>query len=177
MPSCQNAFTIVSEEAPHLPPATIVVYRNHYVPIRVVPKPTPVQPVNIVVKWREIHYLCDCPPGTTQCPHIPAGASLQSKAEGATPNPPVAVASTEPTPAVSSTPSVPTVPAVAHDNTPPKRWIWLQKQGLYGFGYQRPDGLWVIDAGSKRPDLPAEEMSQSDQFVDPNTTVAVTTGL
>src|SRR5262249_10469552 len=42
-----------------------------------------------------------------------------------------------------------------------KRWVWLSKQGVYGFGYQREDGLWVIDPGSKRPDLPPEAAQAS----------------
>ena len=41
------------------------------------------------------------------------------------------------------------------DDEPAKRWVWLSKQSVYGFGFQIEDGphrgLWRIDAGSKRP--------------------------
>ena len=33
---------------------------------------------------------------------------------------------------------------------PAKQWVWLRKQVCWGFGYQRADGLWVIDPGTKR---------------------------
>jgi hypothetical protein len=47
-------------------------------------------------------------------------------------------------------------PAEAPPPPPAKQWVWLPKQGLWGFGRQRPDGLWVIDPGSKRQ--PAVEL-------------------
>lgn len=47
-------------------------------------------------------------------------------------------------------PRPPPPPAVA----PAKEWVWLAKQGLWGYGYRRPDGLWVVDPGSKRKDTP-----------------------
>jgi len=34
---------------------------------------------------------------------------------------------------------------------PVKQWVWLPKQNCWGYGYQRPDGYWQIDPGSKRP--------------------------
>ena len=37
-----------------------------------------------------------------------------------------------------------------------KQWVWLRKQACWGFGYQRADGLWVIDPGSKRAPAPAQ---------------------
>ena len=30
-----------------------------------------------------------------------------------------------------------------------KQWVWLTKQGVWGFGYQRADGFWMIDPGTK----------------------------
>jgi Cysteine-rich secretory protein family len=37
---------------------------------------------------------------------------------------------------------------------PVKQWVWLAKQGVWGYGYQIQDGphrgLWRIDPGSKR---------------------------
>jgi hypothetical protein len=46
------------------------------------------------------------------------------------------------------------------DDTTTKQWVWLEKQGVWGFGYQLADGphkgLWRIDSGSKRaPEPPA----------------------
>lgn len=53
------------------------------------------------------------------------------------------------TPANPNTPA----PAAASATTPAKQWVWLWRQGVYGYGHQRADGLWVIDPGTKR--LPA----------------------
>jgi len=33
----------------------------------------------------------------------------------------------------------------------------LSSQNVYGFGYHRADGFWVIDPGSKRPTMPEQE--------------------
>jgi hypothetical protein len=153
-PSCQNPYWIESDNAPWKQPIPITVYRNHYVPIKVKHIPTDVQPVDILVKWREIHYLCDCPPGTSQCPHVPSGSPQHGSPQAdakvkTTPNSPLLNA---------AAPEAPAAPAVAQENPPAKRWVWLQKQNLYGFGFQRQDGLWVIDPASKRPTLPEGEM-------------------
>lgn len=55
---------------------------------------------------------------------------------------------------VSQTRSVPADTAGESQPMPEKQWVWLHKQGVYGFGYQIPDGphkgLWRIDPGSKR---------------------------
>src|SRR5690242_15314492 len=40
-----------------------------------------------------------------------------------------------------------------------KQWVWLSKQSCWGYGYQREDGLWVIDPGTKRNAQPADEAS------------------
>ena len=44
-------------------------------------------------------------------------------------------------------------PSRAQDE-PAKQWVWLARQGVYGYGYQIEDGphrgLWRIDPGSKR---------------------------
>ncbi len=149
-PSCQNAYVLESDLAPWKPTTQITVYRNHYVPIKVNHIPTNVQPVDILVKWREIHYLCDCPPGTSQCPHIPSGSSQQGS--------PQADASVKPAPnSPLLTTATPAAPAVAAEISPERRWVWLPKQSLFGFGFQRHDGLWVIDPASKRPNLPEGE--------------------
>lgn len=186
VPSCQTGFVIWNE----LPPSGerwVTIYRNHYVPIIIRNKETPVVPVNIHVKWREIHYLCDCPPGTSQCPHIPAGSpqglvspqAANDATPGTEPAAELAQAGRKPAaeageakPAAPAAAEAPKAPAPTVDNTPAKRWVWLRKQGAYGFGYQRQDGLWVIDQGSLRPTLPIAETGRPAQ----PTTVAVSTG-
>src|SRR4051794_12449507 len=52
--------------------------------------------------------------------------------------------------------AIPESSAQAADATaaPAKQWVWLAKQGVYGYGYQIQDGphkgLWRIDPDSKR---------------------------
>ncbi len=174
-PSCQNAYVLESDLAPWKPTTQITVIRNHYVPIKVNHIPTDVQPVDILVKWREIHYLCDCPPGTSQCPHVPTGSSQQGS--------PQAGASVKPTPAspllnaaAPPAPEVPAAPAVAQENVPTKRWVWLQKQSLYGFGFQRQDGLWVIDPTSKRANLPEGDAGTTASTTAASVTEMASTG-
>jgi hypothetical protein len=45
---------------------------------------------------------------------------------------------------------------------PKKQWVWLKSQNCWGYGYQRADGLWVIDPGSKRrpAEAPAQQQPQ-----------------
>jgi len=59
-PSCQNPCVLISELPPATPPRTIDIYRNCYVPIKIDYRhPDPdVTPVNINVRWREVHFLC-----------------------------------------------------------------------------------------------------------------------
>ena len=67
-----------------------------------------------------------------------------------------------PPPAATATPLANAEPAPA----PPaasKQWVWLWRQNLWGFGYQRTDGLWVIDAGSKRAPAPAAPAAPAAQ--------------
>lgn len=56
-PSCYNAPTVYSE----LPPNeyTIPIYRNCYVPIKIQTTPSRYPGVNLQVKWREVHVVCD----------------------------------------------------------------------------------------------------------------------
>ena len=64
-PTCQEAqvCTIIDEGPPTAPPVCIPIYRNCYVPIKIVTQPGPgpnvITPVNIQVNWREVHVLCD----------------------------------------------------------------------------------------------------------------------
>src|SRR3954447_24526931 len=43
---------------------------------------------------------------------------------------------------------------------PEKQWVWLESQGVWGYGYQIEDGpqrgLWRIDPGTKRAPMPAD---------------------
>ena len=59
---------------------------------------------------------------------------------------------------------------------PAKRWVWLAKQGVYGFGFQRQDGLWVVDPSSKRPTLPEGQTLDSAPSTAVNVTDTASTG-
>ena len=54
----------------------------------------------------------------------------------------------------------PTTPAA-----PAKQWVWLKTQGLWGYGYQRADGYWIVDPGSKRTpgQVAAQRTAQAQQ--------------
>jgi hypothetical protein len=58
---------------------------------------------------------------------------------------------------------------------PAKRWVWLESQGLWGYGYQVQQGpnkgYWVIDPGSKRRTPPAIETSPPTQVAAPAPTI------
>jgi hypothetical protein len=49
---------------------------------------------------------------------------------------------------------------------PAKQWVWLNKQGVWGFGYQLQEGphrgLWRIDPDSKR--APEDLVPESDPY-------------
>jgi hypothetical protein len=182
-PTCAevNPCVIDDEQPPQTPTQWISIYRNCYVPIKiqkVYPSPT-VTPVNIQVNWREVHVLCD----SAGVPIAPAKAAeilkemTESMAKGETPKPgTVGTLVPAPTPAVNSTSnapaagdpatpartpvvqvssSAPSAPAtnLAQTNSPTKQWVWLAQEGVYGYGYQRGDGLWEIDAGTRRATL------------------------
>jgi uncharacterized protein YkwD len=51
--------------------------------------------------------------------------------------------------------------------TPAKQWVWLTSQGVWGYGYQRTDGLWVIDPGSKRAPAAQPAAEQQQAAADP----------
>jgi hypothetical protein len=184
-PTCQEAqvCTIIDEGPPTSGPVCIPIYRNCYVPIRIVTQPGPgpnvVTPVNIQVNWREVHVLCDSKgvpiPGPKASEIIKQLSESMAKGEvpnagaaGFTASPPTqavnpaAAAPTQVQPAAPATggaiqasapaPSAP-VPAVAQVTDAQKQWVWLTQEGMYGFGYQRSDGLWEIDSGSRRTTL------------------------
>jgi hypothetical protein len=139
----------------------VTIYRNHYVPIKIVKKPSQydVQPVSIQVNERIVHYLCDCAPGTTSCPHIPGttpqtGAAPRSPSESS-----VAVIQEAAKPAAGANLTGQATPSVrpATETTaaaPPKQWIWLSNENCYGYGYINEEGLAIVDAGTKTTTLP-----------------------
>jgi hypothetical protein len=182
-PTCQEAnvqqLTLISEMAPPL--KYVDIWRNHYVPVRVTivqQPPHGVTAFDVRVNYREVHVLCDsagnplpapqatavlkelekqyasnAPAGPTTAPAAPAAAS-PSASEAA---PPVTSNSPKPAPSPAAAPNQasaagPTTTAAA-SAAPQKQWVWLTQEGLYGYGYQRSDGLWEIDADSRRPSL------------------------
>jgi hypothetical protein len=179
-----TAAAQVCELISELPPGDqryVDIWRNHYIPVKVVVKPYQPQAVtafNIRVNYREVHVLVDergtpippskvgdvlkdlqqqfasnPPAGAGTAPAAPA-ASSPAHSEAA---PPMTsnVPAPAPNPAAAPTqaPAAQPTAAAAAAATPQKQWVWLAQEGVYGFGYQRPDGLWEIDAGSRRPTL------------------------
>jgi hypothetical protein len=51
-------------------------------------------------------------------------------------------------------------PASAPDPAPVKQWVWLESQGVWGYGYQIQEGpnkgYWKIDPGTKTPPMLAD---------------------
>jgi hypothetical protein len=161
----------------------IPIYRNCYVPIKVVTQPGPgpnqITPVNIQVNWREVHVLCDSKgvpipaqrateiikqlseqlakadvpkdgaAGIAPAPAPPAAESAPAPPPQSQTAPPKPAAEVHADAGAATTPAATTTQATA----PEKRWVWLAQEGVYGFGYQRSDGFWEIDAGSRRTSL------------------------
>jgi len=72
-----------------------------------------------------------------------------------------------------------TAPALSlAQDEPTKQWVWLARQGVWGYGYQLQDGphrgLWRIDPDSKRPpEEPAQEQEpESEPEPEPTATPA-----
>jgi hypothetical protein len=174
LPSCHGIPPIVNELPPQ-PPVTVDIWRNHYVPIRIQNVPTQAVPVNIRVRWREIHVLCDEHGNPIPSAQVSAimkkleaqladAAAAKGEASAAkTGEAETAVATSEPAPATPTPASAASrtidAQAIARADGMTKRWVFLRSQGVYGFGYQRPDGLWVIDKDSKRNSPPEEGAS------------------
>ena len=57
-------------------------------------------------------------------------------------------------------------PSVVWEDQPAKQWVWLESQGVWGYGYQIQDGphrgLWRVDPDSKRP--PEEAVPTTDPY-------------
>jgi hypothetical protein len=149
---------IYDECAPSLEPEWATIYRNHYVPIKIVKKPSEhqVRPVNILVKERIVHYLCDCAPGTTTCPHVPTGSPQASASPAPGSGTVVASAQPEikPAPSVEVTGQVnPAQPAAGQTEKPgetrAKQWIWLTNESVYGYGYVDENGFAIVDPTTK----------------------------
>jgi hypothetical protein len=182
-PTCQEAnvqhLTLYTETAPAH--RYVDIWRNHYIPVRVtvVPKtPQGVSSFDVRVNYREVHVLCDsqgnplpasqaaavlkelekqlasnAPAGPATTPAAPtAAAPAASEAAPPAPSAPAAPAST-PTAAGNQAPAAQPAATAAAPAEPQKQWVWLSQEGVYGFGYQRADGLWEIDPGSRRPTL------------------------
>jgi hypothetical protein len=60
---------------------------------------------------------------------------------------------------ISTTNSAPAATPAAPADTPAKQWVWLPYEGVYGYGYQRADGYWVIDEGSRQSNPPTTTAS------------------
>ena len=153
VPTCHEVpvCEIIDEGPPPSPPRDVTIYRNAYVPIRIVTVPgnPNAVPVNIHVKWREVHVLCGAdgkPLSSGQASAVLEQLNAQVAAVAAAPAAPMA-----PAPA----------PVVAVEKAAEKRWIWLPAQKVYGYGFQRADGLWVIDEGTKRPAPPTVQSAVS----------------
>jgi len=75
-------------------------------------------------------------------PAAPADTSATRAAVQPQPAAPVV----PPAPAATRTAELPAAPTPAPTaGGPPKQWVWLSGQGMWGFGFQRPDGYWVIE--------------------------------
>jgi hypothetical protein len=154
-PGCVAACVIKDECAPELPAKWVTIYRNHYVPIRIEKTQSQhqVQPVNIQVRERIVHYLCDCAPGTTNCPHVPTGTPQTSASPPSGSGQATAAAQPETNPAspVKLTGQVTPAqspPDPAADATK-KGWIWLTNENCYGYGYIDANGLAIVDPATK----------------------------
>jgi hypothetical protein len=179
----------------------LTIVKNYYVPLYVANNSPPnVQPVDIDIKWREIHYLVNAkgepidkdgrvlpqptpsplpPPGTT----YPTSGVMPSSQQGASNSPaptgalvattagnnappvsapvaPTQPAAPAPAPAATTTTSTtPAAPASVPANGPAKQWVFLPSEGVYGYGYQRADGYWIIDEGSRQANPPTTTAS------------------
>jgi hypothetical protein len=186
-PACHEVpVCVIQDELPPPPPRNVVIYRNCYVPIQVqqVRPPKEVTPVNIEVRWREVHILCG-PDGrpltsqqtaellkelnaqvaTTQGSPAPDAAAQPAPAQEAAA--PVAPPTNAPAPAQAAAPTHAPVPVAmasapapaptpAQADAQAKKWFWLAQYNAYGYGYQRDDGYFVIDQGSLRATMPQQ---------------------
>jgi hypothetical protein len=107
------------------------------------------------------------------------GTALASTAAGPGTAPvSTAVVSTQPVaPAPAPTTTAPgttasAAPATVQANAPTKQWVWLSYEGVYGYGYQRADGYWIIDEGSRTKTLPTASTAPAAA---PTTTASTST--
>lgn len=77
------------------------------------------------------------------------------------------LANSTPPPITTTTNTTPATFAPAAEPAATKQWVWLWRQGCWGFGYRRGDGLWVIDPGSKRLPAAAPAAPQQAQAAAP----------
>ena len=161
-PGCQAACVIQDECAPQKPVQWVTVYRNHYVPIKIVKTQSQydVQPVSIQVNERIVHFLCDCAPGTANCPHVPTGTPQTSGTPQTTAvsqpgsKPAAEVAQANATPAQSASLTAQPTPSASSPREkiaegPAKQWIWLSNENCYGYGYINESGFAIVDPATK----------------------------
>jgi hypothetical protein len=161
-PGCQAACLVYDECAPQKPVQWVTIYRNHYVPIKIVKTPAQVdvQPISIQVNERIVHFLCDCAPGTANCPHVPSGTPQTggTPQTTATPQPAsgpaveTANANAQPAPSASLAAQVnPAASPAGEKNAqgPAKQWIWLSNENCYGYGYINEQGYAIVDPATK----------------------------
>ena len=178
-PTCQEVpICYIDSDLPPKKEKTIHIDRNCYLPVRVHVKYIPhdnITAVNFQVRWREVHVLCDdkgnpIPPDKAsailkeldhQLASNPLGGAGNAPATPSAPSSPASEAAPPmtfipPVPAPTSAAAPSQAPATQPTTTaatpamPQKQWVWLAQEGLYGYGYQRADGLWEIDPGSRR---------------------------
>jgi hypothetical protein len=174
-PSCTNPCVVISEGPPTNRPVNYDIWRNCYIPIRIDYRPGPshITPVNINVRWREVHFLCG--PDGTPLPPQQAAAVLKELQEqvAAAADVPQGAAPASPSPAAAA-PNVnlPAVqpaqaaPAPAQASTPSKQWLWISNMNMYGYGYINEGGYAVVDEGSYRTSLPTQAAAAPSQAPD-----------
>ncbi len=91
-------------------------------------------------------------PSSTQPAGVPGNESVGAPpavSQASTPN----AAPAAPSSPVTSASATPAAAQNTPTAAPAKTWVWLASEGVYGYGYQRADGYWEIDAGSRRASL------------------------
>jgi hypothetical protein len=176
-PSCTNPCVVINEGPPTTKPVTYDIWRNCYVPFRIDYKPGPshITPVNINVRWREVHFLCG-PDGNPLPPQQASAilkelqAQVAAAADGAqgeapaSPSPAAAaVAPNVNPPAVQPAQAA---PAPAQASTPQKQWLWIPNMNMFAYGYINEGGFAVVDEGSYRTSMPTQAAAAPAQATD-----------
>lgn len=169
LPGTPDYWTLCHDTAT----VTHTVYLTRYYPVYVHLQAKKHEGVHIEEVWKPLCKLCtpehpcprhehgqmpsDLPPpatgGAPATPQAAADAPAPSSAVADQPQAvqPAAPVATQPAPPTPAPPMAPPAQAAA----PQKRWVYLTAQNLWAYGYQRADGLWVVDQGTKRSTPPA----------------------